>query len=109
MKGGFFGAPEERFVGDFRAAARRRWAVLPRNSGVFEWREGAARRFRARRTLPGTRGEKIFKKFLKTCEKPKNWGARGAEGRSERTLYRACGAIFRHDFWLWRLGLWQRC
>ena len=38
------------------------------------------------------------KKFLKTCAKPKNWGARGAERWSERTLYRVCGAIFRHDF-----------
>lgn len=53
MKGGFFGAPEERFVGDFRAAARRRWAVLPRNSGVFGLGEGAARRFSARRTWAG--------------------------------------------------------
>lgn len=61
MKGGFFGAPEERFVGDFRAAARRRWAVLLRNSGVFGLGEDAARRFSARRTLPGARGEKIFK------------------------------------------------
>lgn len=65
MKGGFFGAPEERFVGDFRAAARRGWAVLPRNSGVFGWREGATRRFSARRTVPGAQGEKIFKNFLK--------------------------------------------
>ena len=53
MKGGFFGAPEERFVGDFGAAARRRWAVLPRNSGVFGLGEGAARRFSARRTWAG--------------------------------------------------------
>lgn len=47
--------------GDFGAAARREWAVLPRNSAVFEWRKGAARRFSARRTPAGTRGEKIFK------------------------------------------------
>jgi len=47
--------------GIFGAVARRAWAVLPRNSAVFEWREGAARRFSARRTLTGARGEKIFK------------------------------------------------
>lgn len=79
MRGGCFGAPEERFAGNFGAAARRGWAVLPRNSGVFGWREGAARRFSARRTLPGARGEKIFKNFLERGGKPKNWGARGAE------------------------------
>lgn len=41
------------FAGDFGAAARREWAVLPRNSRVFGLGEGAARRFSARRTLPG--------------------------------------------------------
>ena len=63
MRGGFFGVLEKRFAGDFRAAARRKRAVLPRNSGVFGWREGAARRFSARRTPAGARGEKIFKNF----------------------------------------------
>jgi len=53
VRGGFFGALEGCFAGDFEAAARLGWAVLPRNSGVFGWREGAARRFSARRTLPG--------------------------------------------------------
>lgn len=95
MRGGFFGTLEGRFAGDFGSAARRGWAVLPRNSGVFELSKGTARRFSARRTWAGARGEKIFKKFLKTCAKPKNWGARGAERWSERTLYRVCGAIFR--------------
>lgn len=61
VRGGFFGAPEGRFAGDFGAAARREWAVLPRNSGVFGRREGAARRFSARRTWVGARGEKNFK------------------------------------------------
>ena len=80
MKGGFFGAPEGRFAGDFGAAARRAWAVLPRNSGVLGLGEGAARRFSARRTVPGTRGEKIFKNFLERGEKPENWGReRGRE------------------------------
>ena len=53
VRGGFFGALEERFAGDFGAAARREWVVLPRNSGVFGLREGAARRFSARRTWAG--------------------------------------------------------
>ena len=44
------------------AATRRGRAILPRNSGVFGLREGVVRRFSARRTLPDTRGEKIFKK-----------------------------------------------
>lgn len=78
MRGGFFGALRRCFAGDFEAATRRGWAVLPRNSGVFGWREGAARLFSARRTVPGTRGGKIFKKGVKKGEKPKNWGARGA-------------------------------
>ena len=74
VRGGFFGALEGCFAGDFGAAARRGWAVLPRNSGVFRRREGAARRFSARRTGAGTRGEKIFKNFLERGEKPKKLG-----------------------------------
>ena len=46
----------------FGAAARCEWGVLPRNSAVFSLGEGAARRFSARRTVPGWLGEKIFKK-----------------------------------------------
>ena len=65
VRGGFFGVPEGCFVGDFGATAKQGWAVLPRNSAVFGWSEGAARRFSARRTLPGGRGEKIFKKGVK--------------------------------------------
>ena len=65
VRGGVFGALGQCFAGDFGAVARREWAVLPRNSGVFGWREGAARRFSARRTLPGGWGEKIFKKGVK--------------------------------------------
>lgn len=53
VRGGYFGTLEQCFTDEFGAAARRAWAVLPRNSAVFEWREGAARRFSARRTLPG--------------------------------------------------------
>lgn len=66
VRGGFLGVPEGCFKGEIGAAARGEWAVLPRNSGVFGWRAGAARRFSARRTLPGYRGEKIFKKGVKT-------------------------------------------
>lgn len=74
MRGGYFEVPRRCFAGDFGATARREWVVLPRNSGGFEWREGAARRFSARRTVPGTRGEKIFKNFLERGGKPENWG-----------------------------------
>ena len=98
MRGGFFGAPEGRFAGEIGAAARREWAVLPRNSGVFGLPKGAVRRFSARRTVPGARGKKIFKNFLERGGKPKNWGAKGAGMWSEGTLYRACGAIVRRDF-----------
>ena len=66
MRGGFFGVLAGCFAGDFGEAARREWAVLPRNSAVFGLGEGTARRFSARRTLPGGRGEKIFKKGAKT-------------------------------------------
>ena len=65
VRSGFFGVPEGYFTGEIGAATRLEWAVLPRNSGVFGWRAGAARRFSARRTLPGGRGEKIFKKGVK--------------------------------------------
>lgn len=82
---------------DFEAAARRAWAVLPRNSGVFELGAGAARRFSARRTVPGTRGEKFFKNFLERGGKPKNGGARGVGRWHEGTLYRVCGAIFESE------------
>ena len=61
MRGGFLGVLQGCFVGDFGVAARHGRAVLPRNSGVFGLGEDAARRFSARRTLPGARGEKIFK------------------------------------------------
>lgn len=62
MRGGCFRVPEGYFAGDFEAAARREWAVLPRNSGVFGLIEDATGRFSARRTVPGWLGEKIFKK-----------------------------------------------
>ena len=78
VRDGFFGALRRCFVGNFGVVARREWAVLPRNSGVFGLSEGTARRFSARRTVPGRLGKKIFKKGAKKGEKPKNWGARGA-------------------------------
>ena len=53
VRGGFFGALEGRLAGNFGEAARRARAVLPRNSGVFGWRAGVARRFSARRTRAG--------------------------------------------------------
>ena len=60
VRGGFFRVPEGCFTGDSGAAARREWAVLPRNSGVFGWRAGAARRFSARWTRAGWLGRKKF-------------------------------------------------
>lgn len=66
VRGEVSGALEGRFTGNFEAAARCKWAVLPRNSGAFGLGEGAARRFSARRTGAGVRGEKIFKKGVKT-------------------------------------------
>ena len=98
MRGGFFRVLGQCFTGKIGAAARRAWAVLPRNSGVFGRREGAARRFSARRTLPGGRGEKIFKNFLERGGKPENWGAGGAGRWCRGTLYRVCEVIFRRDF-----------
>lgn len=68
VRGGVFGALEGRFMGAFGAAARHGWAVLPRNSGVFGLGDGATRRFSARRTLPGGRGEKIFKNREPICK-----------------------------------------
>jgi len=65
MRVGFFGAPKRCFAGDFEEAVRREWVVLPRNSGGFGLGEGAARRFSARRTVPGRLGKKIFKKKAK--------------------------------------------
>ena len=38
VRGGFFETLEGCFAGDFGAATRREWAVLPRNSAVFGWR-----------------------------------------------------------------------
>ena len=88
MRGGFLVALYGRFAGDFGAAARREWGVLPRNSGVFGLREGAARRFSARRTWAGTRGEKIFKKGAKNLK----IGVReGPEGNLRGTLNRVAG------------------
>ena len=63
VRGGCFEVLAGCFVGDFGVVERREWAVLPRNSGVFGWRKGAARRFSARRTWADGRGEKIFKNF----------------------------------------------
>ena len=65
------------------AAARREWVFLPRNSGVFGLGEGAARRFSAQRTVPGGRGEKIFKNLLERGGKPKKWGVEVPEGLTE--------------------------
>lgn len=80
VRGGFFRVLGQCFTGKIGAAARRGWVVLPRNSGVFGWDEGMARRFSARRTVPGARGEKIFKNFLNEGWKTEKLGCeRGRE------------------------------
>lgn len=68
MRGGFFEVPKGRFAGYLGAVARRGRGVLPRNSGVFGLGDGAAQRFSARRTLLGSRGEKIFKKGVENLK-----------------------------------------
>lgn len=88
---GFWGGVLQAILGRRR---RRGWAILPRNSGVFGWRKGAARRFSARRTVPGRLGKKIFKNFLERGGEPKNGGVEGAGRWTERTLYRVCEVIF---------------
>ena len=95
VRGGFFGVPEGRFAGEIGAAARREWAVLPRNSGVFGLGVDAERRFSARRTLPGDRGEKIFKKGVKNCEKPEKLGCE----RCRKVVWEPHLQGVRGDFW----------
>ena len=68
MRGGCFRVPEGYFAGDFEAAARHAWAVLPRNSGVFGLIEDATGRFSARRTWAARLGEKFFKKGVKNLK-----------------------------------------
>ena len=90
VKGGAFGGLEGRFTGDFEAAARREWAVLPRNSAVFGRRMGAARRFSARRTWVGARGEKIFKKGAEN----RKIGVREVPGGGLSAPYIGCAGRF---------------
>ena len=89
MRGGFFRVLGRCFAGDFGAAARREWGVLPRNSAVFGLGEGTARRFGARRTLAGTRGEKFLKIFKKRGGKPKI-GVREVPGGGAGAPYIGC-------------------
>ena len=73
VRGGFFRVLERYFAGDFGAAARREWVVLPRNSGVFGLSEDAARRFSARRTV-SVLGAKKFLKIFKNRVKNRKIG-----------------------------------
>ena len=99
VRGGCFGVLEGRFAGDFGATARQGWAVSPRNSGVFSLGKGAMRRFSARQTVPGARGEKIFKNFLERGKNPKI-GVPEVPGKwSGHTLYGVCGVIFESGGW----------
>lgn len=80
VRGGVFGVLEGRFAGDFGTAARREWAVLPRNSGVFGLGDGTARRFSARRTWAARLGEKFFKKGVKNLKIGVPEGLEGGAG-----------------------------
>ena len=90
VRGGFFGVPEGCFKGDFGAAARQGWVVLPRNSAVFGLGEGAARRFSARRIWVGWLGEKIFKKGVENLK----IGMREVSGGGMRAPYIGCAGQF---------------
>lgn len=89
VRGGFFRVLRQCFTGKIGAAARHGWAVLPRNSAVFRWCKGAARRFSARRTWAGQLGEKIFKKGVEN----RKIGAREVPGGSTGTPYIGCAKV----------------
>ena len=93
VRDGFSGVSEGCSAGDFEVAARRDWAVSPRNSGVFGMDAGAARRFSARRTLPGGRGKKIFKKGEKGA-KNRKFGVREVPEGGPRAPYIGCAGRF---------------
>lgn len=57
---GFFEAPGRCFAGDFGAAERREWAVLPRNSGVFGLGEGGGEAIQRTADADGHSGRKNF-------------------------------------------------
>ena len=80
VRGGFFRALGRRFAGNFGATARCGRGVLPRNSGVFGWGEGAARRFSARRTWAARLGKKFFKKGAKNLKMGVREGSEGGAG-----------------------------
>lgn len=60
VRGGCFRAPEGCFAGDFEAAARRAWAVLPRNSGVFGAGQGRGTAIQRTADMGGLTGRKNF-------------------------------------------------
>lgn len=109
VRGGCFEVPKRCFAQGFGTGARREWAVLPRNSGVFGLGEGSARRFSARRTVPDARGKKIFKNLLERGGNPKN-GVPEVPESGTGAPYIGHGVIFGSGiFCVWKLGLWQRC
>lgn len=97
VRGGYFGALGQCFTGKIGAAARREWAVLPRNSGVLGgvWARGGDSAHGGHERANWAKN--FLKIFKKRGGKPGNWGARGVGRRSEGTLYRVCEAIVRRD------------
>ena len=72
VRGGVFGALEGYFAGDFGAAARREWAVLPRNSAVFWTERGRGAAIQRTADTAGRAGQKNFlKKVWKKVKNPK--------------------------------------
>ena len=90
VRGGFFRVLGQCFTGKIGAAARREWVFLPRNSGVFGWCEGAARRFSARRTVPRWLSEKFFKKRVKNLK----IGVKEVPNGDPRAPYIGCAGRF---------------
>lgn len=71
MRGGFFGALEGRFAGDFESGGEARMGGFAAEFRGFWTGRGCGA---AIQRTAGARGEKIFKNLLERGEKPKNWG-----------------------------------
>ena len=90
VRSGFFGALEGCFAGDFEVAARRVWAVLPRNSGVFSL-TGVRRGDSAHGGHGRANWAKNFLKiFIKGAETPKSGVREGGLEGGLGTPYIGC-------------------
>lgn len=75
-------------MGGFAAKFRGFWAERGRGEAIQRTADSAG-------VIGQKKFLKIFKKGVKKGEKPKNWGAKGAERANLGILYRVCGAFFR--------------